>query len=83
MTIAREIYKIDANPGRNPSDAAARMAMYVVGRWMSSCQGDHHKAFLLAKPLATMLLPIFQRPTRTVLEIDTRGDRPLVREVTK
>ena len=75
---ARETDVVTVAPGANPDRAAARLARYIVDRWMPGNAGGIH---LVATPrMASVLLQFFQRQQPTDLVVDTRGLVPVIRE---
>jgi hypothetical protein len=73
-----EVYNITATPGANPQHAAARLASYIVNRWMPGNAGGVH--VLITPKLASILLQFFARPKPTVLEVNTVGLTPVITE---
>lgn len=79
MSTVRATYRVTATPGQNAERAAASLARYVIDRWMPGNAGGV-RVFGVPQ-LCALLLPFFQRDKATILEVDTRGITPVVKEV--
>jgi hypothetical protein len=78
VTAAHESYTVTVTPGPNAQHAAARLAKYIINRWMPGNAGGIH--VMVTPQMAESLLPFFQRKANTILTVDTMGTVPEIRE---